>query len=67
MDIGIVRLMATVAISDDVKKQPLTANQQFLITVILCKKCIIKPSLHATYKRNMMRAVAYFYTFYEEW
>jgi hypothetical protein len=32
MDIGIVRLMATVAISDDVKKQPLLANQQLLLT-----------------------------------
>jgi hypothetical protein len=35
MDIGIVRLMATVAISDDVKKHPLLAKQPHLITVKL--------------------------------
>jgi len=35
MDIGIVRLMATVAISDDVKKQPLLAKQPHLITMKL--------------------------------
>lgn len=33
MDIGIVRLMATVAISDDVRKHPLLAKQPHLITV----------------------------------
>jgi hypothetical protein len=31
MDIGIVRLMATVAISDDVKKQPLLTKQPYYI------------------------------------
>lgn len=35
MDIGIVRLMATVAISDDVKKHPLLVKQPHLITVKL--------------------------------
>jgi len=35
MDIGIVRLMATVAISDDVKKHPLLAKQPHLVTVKL--------------------------------
>jgi hypothetical protein len=33
MDIGIVRLMATVAISDDVKKHPLLTKQPHLISV----------------------------------
>jgi hypothetical protein len=33
MDIGIVRLIATVAISDDVRKHPLLAEQPHLITV----------------------------------
>jgi hypothetical protein len=33
MDMGIVRLMATVAISDDVKKHPLLAKQPLLINV----------------------------------